>query len=465
MNYLVLVNKENKIKNHYFKTLELQDTFDVLEEKIQVEKKTLTSYIKLKKFLKDQGVVIAIDSSYRSLEEQRAIINKFEVKYGSEYAKKYVAPIKSSEHHTGLAIDLSIQVNGKFLIENNELMTHEDIFLKIHPYLHNFGFILRYPKGKEKITGYFYEPWHIRYVGVIPATIMYQNNLTLEEYLTSYSGVLVVNKEKNMTSRDVVNQVSHLLGIKKIGHTGTLDPIAEGVLVLTIGKATKLGEILTAYSKEYISSVEIGKLTDTLDITGKVLKEKECHKKINYRKLLESFHKTYMQEVPIYSAVKVKGKKLYEYAREGIDIELPKKEVTIKEIELLDKDEKSFKFRCLVSKGTYIRSLIRDMGQSIDEYFSMSELVRTQQGKFSISNAYTIEQIRSNQFQILSIKEALAEYPSLVVELDLEKKVKNGCRISNDYGIGNKVVIKNNHDKILAIYQAEKSELKPYKML
>lgn len=464
MNYLVLVNKENKIKDHYFKTVELKDTFDVLGDQIQIEKKTLDAYTGLKNFLKNQGIVVAIDSSYRSLEEQQEIIDDFEIKYGSEYVKKYVAPIKSSEHHTGLAIDLSIQVDRKFLIENDDLMAHEEIFLNIHSYLHQFGFILRYPKGKEKITGYSYEPWHIRYVGVLPATIMYQNNLTLEEYLTKFSGVLVVNKEKNMTSRDVVDQVSHLLGIKKIGHTGTLDPIAEGVLVLTIGKATKLGELLTSSSKEYIASVEIGKFTDTLDITGKVLKEKECKKKIDYKKLLESFHKTYMQEVPLYSAVKVNGKKLYQYAREDKKVTLPKKEVTIEEITLLEQNKHSFKFQCKVTKGTYIRSLIRDMGESIDEYFSMSGLTRTKQGNFSISNAYTIDQIKSNQFEILSIEEILDQYPFIIVDSDLEKKIRNGCKISNDYKFNDKVVLKNKEGKALAIYLVEKKELKPYKM-
>ncbi len=465
MNYLVLVNKENKIKDHYFKKLELTDTLDVLDEEVQVEKKTLEAYLKLKNFLKEQGIIVAINSSYRSIEQQQEIINEYRKKYGEEYTKKYVAPIKSSEHHTGLAIDLSIQVDKKFLIESDELMHHEDLFQKIHSSLSKFGFILRYPKGKEKITGYSYEPWHIRYVGTIPATIIYQNDLTLEEYLTNYSGVLVVNKKKNMTSRDVVNEISHLLGIKKIGHTGTLDPIAEGVLVLTIGKATKLGEILSSSSKEYIATVEIGKLTDTLDITGKILKQKECTKKIDYQKLLESFHKTYMQEVPLYSAVKVMGKKLYQYAREEKEVILPKKEVTIERISLLEQNQHSFKFQCKVTKGTYIRSLIRDMGKSMDEYFSMSGLIRIKQGDFSISNAYTLDQIRLNQFQILSIEKVLDKYPSLIVEDDLGKKIKNGCKISNDYKFNDKVVLKNKKGKVLAIYKVEKNDLKPYKML
>ena len=465
MNYLTLVNKENLIKDNYFKCLELIDYHDVLNAPIKVEKATLESYLQLKNFLEKKNIEIGIDSSYRTIEEQQKIIDEFELKYGEEYTKKYVASVRTSEHHTGLAVDLSIKVNNEFLIESKDLMINENIYLEIHKYLKDFGFILRYPKEKENITGYSYEPWHIRYVGKIPAKIIYENNLCLEEYLNSYSGILLVNKEKNMTSRDVVNQLSKLLGIKKIGHTGTLDPMAEGVLVLTIGRATKLGELLTATSKEYIAGVSIGKLTDTLDTTGDVIKEKECHKNINYKELLSAFQKTYLQEVPIYSAVKVKGKKLYEYARNNKEIELPKKEVTIKEINLLESNKNSFKFKCLVTKGTYIRSLIRDMGQSIDEYFSMSSLIRTKQGKFSIEDSYYLDDIKDNKFKILSIEEVLNDYKTIIVDDKLKKKIINGSKINNTYDIKDKILFKEKNNKLIAIYQRDKEYLKMYKMM
>lgn len=465
MNYLTLVNKENLIKDNYFKCLELIDYHDVLSAPIKVEKATLESYLQLKNFLEKKNIEIGIDSSYRTIEEQQKIIDEFELKYGEEYTKKYVASVRTSEHHTGLAVDLSIKVNNEFLIESKDLMINENIYLEIHKYLKDFGFILRYPKEKENITGYSYEPWHIRYVGKIPAKIIYENNLCLEEYLNSYSGILLVNKEKNMTSRDVVNQLSKLLGIKKIGHTGTLDPMAEGVLVLTIGRATKLGELLTATSKEYIAGVSIGKLTDTLDTTGDVIKEKECHKNINYKELLSAFQKTYLQEVPIYSAVKVKGKKLYEYARNNKEIELPKKEVTIKEINLLESNKNSFKFKCLVTKGTYIRSLIRDMGQSIDEYFSMSSLIRTKQGKFSIEDSYYLDDIKDNKFKILSIEEVLNDYKTIIVDDKLKKKIINGSKINNTYDIKDKILFKDKNNKLIAIYQRDKEYLKMYKMM
>ena len=466
MNYVTLVNKEFLIKDSFIKEVELIDILDIENKKIKIEKNTYDAYINLKDFIKDKlNIEIGIDSAYRSFEKQQEIYDDFLTKYGKSYTEKVVALPKTSEHHTGLAIDISIKKNNKFLNENKDLEKEEETFKKIHKYLYNFGFILRYPKNKENITGYQYEPWHIRYVGKIVAKIIYDNNLTLEEYLTNFSGVLLVNKEKEMTSFDVVHKVSHLLGIKKVGHTGTLDPIASGVLVLTIGRATKLGEILTATNKEYIAQVEIGKYTDTLDTTGIIIKEKQSHKKIDLESLIKSYQKTYLQEVPIYSAVKVNGKKLYEYARNNEKVKLPKKEVTIKEIELLKTNDNSFSFRCLVSKGTYIRSLIRDMGQSIDEYFCMSDLIRTKQGKFSLKDAYSLDEIESNKFHILSLKEDLQDYPTIVVDDKLKKNIINGRPIKNIYNIKDKVLFEDKNHKLLAIYQKDNTNLKIYKML
>ena len=178
------------------------------------------------------------------------------------------------------------------------------------------------------------------------------------------SGLIIVNKEKGYTSRDIVNIVGKVLDTKKIGHTGTLDPLATGVLVLGFNNATKIFELLFSDDKEYIAEVVMGYETDTLDIEGKVLKE-DLNFNItedNINDVLGSFKGTYMQEVPIYSAVKINGKKLYDYARNGEKVELPKREVCIKSIELLEFTNKSFTFKCTVSKGTYIRSLIREVG-------------------------------------------------------------------------------------------------------
>ena len=187
MNYLIVVNKSNLIDASYFDNLELVECNDVLGETISVEKETHAAYLKLKNFLKTKNIFIELDSAYRSIEEQQRIIDDYTIKYGIDYVNKYVAPIKTSEHHTGLAIDLALVVNGKKLTENEDLFANENIYLEIHKYLSDFGFILRYPKGKENITGYNYEPWHIRYVGIENARFISSNNLTLEEYMIQYN--------------------------------------------------------------------------------------------------------------------------------------------------------------------------------------------------------------------------------------------------------------------------------------
>ena len=151
------------------------------------------------------------------------------------------------------------------------------------------------------------------------------------------NGVFIIDKPKGITSRDVVNKISKVIGTKKVGHTGTLDPLATGVLVVCVGVATKLVDELTSMDKEYIATVTLGIKTDTLDIEGKVEEDISSIKtKDEIVKCLNSFKGIYSQEVPKYSAIKVNGRKLYEYAREGIDIELPKRDVNIKEIELMN---------------------------------------------------------------------------------------------------------------------------------
>ena len=183
MNYLIVINKDNLIDDSYYENLELVECSDVLGESIKVEKVTYNNYIKLKEYLKNKNIFIELDSAYRSIEEQQKIIDDFTLKYGKDYVDKYVAPLRASEHHTGLALDLVLIIDGKKCIENEELFANENIFLEIHKYLSEFGFILRYPKGKENITGYNYEPWHIRYVGFEDANIIYKNCQTLEEYV------------------------------------------------------------------------------------------------------------------------------------------------------------------------------------------------------------------------------------------------------------------------------------------
>lgn len=273
------------------------------------------------------------------------------------------------------------------------------------------------------------------------------------------NGIVIIDKSAGMTSRDVVNKVSEIFNTKKVGHTGTLDPLATGVLVVCINKATKLVDRLTSNDKEYIAECILGIETDTLDIEGKVLSEKDTIiSKQDIIDTLNKFKGIYNQEVPIYSAVKIKGKKLYEYARENIDIKLPSREITIYDIKLLgepsyENNKTKFKFACRVSKGTYIRSLIRDIASTLNTVGIMSNLRRTKQGKFSIEAAFTLDSLNKNN--IIPIKHIL-DIKQVELTSDIEKKVLNGAKINNIYNENEILFINNN--KEIAIYKIDEND-------
>jgi len=281
-------------------------------------------------------------------------------------------------------------------------------------------------------------------------------------------GIILVNKEKGMTSRDVVNLVSRVCHTKKVGHTGTLDPMATGLLVICVGRATKLVEVLTSHQKEYIASMMFGMKTDTKDITGTVLEQRISHvTKEQIEIVLHDMTTTYQQEVPIYSAVKIHGKKLYEYARNGEQIELPKREVTIELLKIIDwQDQKQeLTFLTQVSKGTYIRSLVEDIATHLDTIGTMTALTRTKVGNFSLEQANTIAEIKNNQFKVYTIYEVLkAMYETRQIAGELEKKVLNGAKIDNPEDL-DIVFFINEKKEPLALYRREGNLLKCYKML
>lgn len=278
------------------------------------------------------------------------------------------------------------------------------------------------------------------------------------------NGIIVVNKEKGYTSRDVVNIISKILGTKKVGHTGTLDPIAEGVLVVCVGKCTKLCDYFTSNEKEYIAEFKIGYETDTLDYTGNIIKK--SNKKVKSEDIINvinNFKGEYNQEVPIYSAVKINGKKLYEYARNNISVDLPSRIVNIKDIDILSIND-IIKIKCLVSKGTYIRSLVRDIGCKLGTYATMTSLIRTKQGKFDICDSYKIEDIKNNNYKLYSIDEIFSDYPKIYLDNDLYKKVSNGVILDNIYD--SKYVLFYYENKLICVYKEyEKSKLKPFIMI
>ena len=285
------------------------------------------------------------------------------------------------------------------------------------------------------------------------------------------NGLIIVDKPLNYTSRDVVNLVTKYTGEKRVGHTGTLDPLASGVLIVLLGKYTKLAELITAFQKEYIAKVHLGVTTDTLDSEGKVIQKS----KVNVTKeevilALKNMIGPYLEEVPLYSAIKVNGQKLYQYALKNEEVVLPKKEVTIYDLKLVSEleyfnDEVTFSISARVSKGTYIRSLIRDLAFALNTVGYMEELVRTRQGDVTLDECYSLEDIKNGNYELSSPLELLKRYETYEVNEEEYLKVKNGALLLNQQDFNEVILTKDN--QILAIYKKYEKDpkyLKPWKM-
>lgn len=276
--------------------------------------------------------------------------------------------------------------------------------------------------------------------------------------------IINVCKEKNMTSRDVVNIISKHLHTKKVGHTGTLDPLATGVLIVCTNHDTKLVDILTSKNKEYIATMRLGIQTDTGDITGNIIK-RATYKvtKDQIIKVLNNFLGSSTQTVPIYSAVKINGKKLYEYARNGEEVTLPTREINISSIELLDYHDDLIKFKVTVSKGTYIRSLIEDIGKTLQTVATMEDLVRTKQGNYKIEDSYTLEDIKNDNHKPIPLNIVLKDYHTYNLNATEYFKVKNGSKML--LNIDDKIVTLLYNNKPIALYRKENDIYRVYKML
>ena len=276
-------------------------------------------------------------------------------------------------------------------------------------------------------------------------------------------GNILVNKEKGMTSRDVVNKISHIFNTKKVGHTGTLDPMATGVLAIGIGKALKVLEYITALEKEYEAEITLGIDTDTLDITGNILDQKEVNiTNEEIDKVLESFVGDYDMEVPKYSAVRVNGKRLYEYARNDEEVELPRHMVKIYSIKRTsDIKDNKFNILCKVSKGTYIRSLVRDISKRLNTIGVMSKLNRTSQGKFNIKDSYTLEDIEKSNYKLISILDSI-DLPKVEISENDLKKVLNGVKLKDDFNLD--IFCFTHNHQIVAIYKRCEGMVKPVKV-
>ncbi|WP_026648526.1 tRNA pseudouridine(55) synthase TruB [Blautia wexlerae] len=247
-------------------------------------------------------------------------------------------------------------------------------------------------------------------------------------------GVIVIRKEKGFTSHDVVAKLRGILHMKKIGHTGTLDPDAEGVLPVALGKATRLVDMITDKEKTYEAVMRLGVVTDTQDMSGTVLSQ-TTELSVTEEELctvVSSFVGDYMQVPPMYSALKINGKKLYELAREGKTVERKPRPVHFYEIEILDISFPLVRFRVTCSKGTYIRTLCHDIGEKLGCGAAMESLLRTKVGRFTLDDAITLAQTEEAvqkgtiESKILGIEEILAEYPRVCCTKEGDRLLANG---------------------------------------
>jgi tRNA pseudouridine55 synthase len=298
------------------------------------------------------------------------------------------------------------------------------------------------------------------------------------------NGILPLWKPRGMTSHDCVFKLRKLLRTKKVGHTGTLDPEVSGVLPICIGRATKIAEYITSAGKTYEGEVTLGYSTTTEDVWGEVVQTKtvlEPIKRSRVEEVLSNLKGEITQTPPMYSAVKVNGKRLYEYARKGIEVDRPSRKVHIHHLELLEDwselDEKhpSFTFEVSCSKGTYVRTLAVEIGEQLGYPAHMSALTRTKSASFTQADCFTLEQVgeyvQSERAEDLlrPLESGISHLPKRVISDTLAEKVKNGARLKEpeDWPQDSEVVME--HDgRAIAIYQRHPDKfevIKPVKVL
>lgn len=251
------------------------------------------------------------------------------------------------------------------------------------------------------------------------------------------NGILVIDKEQGWTAQDVVSKLRGITGERRIGHTGTLDPMATGVLPIVIGKATRVSDFLMADDKEYLCEITFGQATDTEDIWGNVIATTDQNPtEESFRRALLSFEGPGLQTPPMYSSIKMGGKKLYELARAGKTVERPQREVVFHELELIEFFDDHARFRAKVSKGTYIRTLCKDLGEEVHSMAVMSALRRIRSGSFSIEDAITIGEFeslsRDDQLKRLIPMDQALNMPSLILDVKESERVLQGQRIPTD---------------------------------
>ncbi len=291
-----------------------------------------------------------------------------------------------------------------------------------------------------------------------------------------YNGVLNIYKPKGFTSHDVVSKLRGITGMKKIGHTGTLDPMAEGVLPLCLGKATRIAQYLTDGDKEYLATIKLGQETDSLDAEGTIIKECPVPN-LSEEKIIEALLKytgAIKQKAPIYSAIKKDGKALYKYARSGQEVQAPVRDIFIYKNDFLSYDakEKVLQIKTLCSKGTYIRSLARDLGQELGTCAHLTGLLRTKSSAFLLENAVSLERLEEEGLfkYLTSMEEALLDFPLLELnEADshsfaLGRQLVLPEELAKIYPLGKEIKVLSLDKEFIGLGQIEKGLLKPKKI-
>lgn len=272
-------------------------------------------------------------------------------------------------------------------------------------------------------------------------------------------GILLLNKEIGYTSFQAINKAKRLINASKVGHSGTLDPFASGLLVVTVNKATKVNQFIETQDKEYIATLKLGIRTSTLDLEGEVIETKEVPSLTEDMivSALNKFKGKIKQLPPMYSALKVNGQRLYDLAREGIEVERKEREVEIYDIELLsfNNDEIEFKVNC--SKGTYIRTLGESISEELNTCGHLIKLIRTRVGNFHIEDAYKLDEL--NNYKLFSIKDALVNFYKIKLNDEEIIKVKNGLKFKFNTN-EKEVLIVDKDDNPIAIYEKENNYYK-----
>lgn len=300
------------------------------------------------------------------------------------------------------------------------------------------------------------------------------NKSLYDNGVLAMDGIIVVNKPIKISSHDVVAKIRKILNVKKVGHTGTLDPMASGVLVVCVGNATKLSNYLMSDNKTYFATILLGHSTTTYDVEGEILGSLEIEpnsfNENDFAQTILSFKGKSMQTPPMYSAIKKDGKKLYQYALKGENIDIEPREIEVFSIRKIGniryENKKAYlDIEVCVSKGTYIRSLANDLGKKLNIPSSLDALVRIENGGYSINEASSLDDIMQGNFKLISPLNALKKMPKIYDDERLIKQARNGMKISfkyvlDKYQIDSKKIVIASNNQLVAIYSLVEEENK-----